>query len=159
MKAWRDAHPEYGPAYRKAHRAERLIYYKKYYKLNREKRIAFGKNSRKTHVEEIRQYHRTAAGRFLNLKRAAKQRGIAIHLTLEEYVQLVGGGICCYCGAPLPETGSGLDRKNSSGDYSAENCVPAGAACNSIRGEDLIAHDEMFEVIKFLRLLRRKNAA
>lgn len=95
---------------------------------------------------------------FNILRAKSAARGLPMDLSFDEYVALTSAD-CCYCHGPLPKSGYGLDRKNSSLGYSIENCVPCCKTCNRIRGEDDISYEEMFEVMKLLQRLRRKNAA
>jgi len=74
------------------------------------------------------------------LKRSAKKRGIAWDLSDDEALDLVAGD-CVYCGAgPRPYKHpyktvlrNGIDRKDPSKGYSAENCATACAPCNTAK--------------------------
>src|SRR5688572_11939135 len=68
--------------------------------------------------------------KLARLRAGAKQRNLAVQLTLAEYVELTEGGRCHYCDGPLPESGHGLDRKNTDLGYSRGNVVMACDACN-----------------------------
>ena len=109
--------------------------------------------------EIIRKNKRTLKARFTMLCRGARVRELPVNLNAETYAALVTGAVCHYCEGALPETGGGLDRKNSSLGYSTKNCVPCCRACNSIRGKDLISYSEMLVVAKVLRELRSKQCA
>jgi hypothetical protein len=85
---------------------------------------------------------RTLGVRFSFAKSSAKRRGIAFDLTRLEYEQLVQGGKCHYCNEPLPETGSGIDRKDSDGFYTFSNCVPCCFVCNTMKNA-FLSYDEM----------------
>lgn len=121
---------------------------KRYYEKNHEARRA-----------ALNAYGRTLRGRFVKMRSRARLRKIAMCMTFEEYCKIIESETCTYCGEKLPEVGHGLDRKNSTLGYSAENCVPSCARCNHVRGEDEISYEEMFEVVKLLKRLREKNAA
>lgn len=84
-------------------------------------------------------------------------------LDYEDYLHLcVAFPDCHYCGTFLNRgeyAGDGgtlamlLDRKDSNGHYSLDNCVPCCAACNTLKGEN-ITYDEMH----LLMALRRSYA-
>ena len=96
-------------------------------------------------------------GRFGTLLHSAHDRGIEVGINLAEYSKIVQAEACFYCKNELPKMGGGVDRKNSSGGYSVENCVPCCTNCNKIRGKDLISHSEMIEVANLLKRLRGKS--
>jgi hypothetical protein len=102
---------------------------------------------------------RKLAGRFNVIRKLSSLRGFELKINLKQYSKLVASGTCRYCGKPLPETGGGLDRKNSDLGYTIKNCVPCCTICNRMRGEDAISYEEMFEVVKLLKRLRRKKNA
>jgi hypothetical protein len=131
---------------------------------NRDKRNAYyashkqeAKDRRTANAEGVAAYKESVKGRFNTLKGGAKARHISMELTIEEYARLVKNGVCIYCGDPLSATGTGLDRKISSLGYSISNCVPCCGPCNWIRGDDIISHEEMFDVVKLLKKLRGIN--
>lgn len=78
--------------------------------------------------------------RYTKLKVTAKKRNIPVELTYEEYYELVKDWTCHYDRAPL--SGYGLDRKDSGGPYSFENCVPCCARCNYTKS-DKLSYEEM----------------
>jgi 5-methylcytosine-specific restriction endonuclease McrA len=134
--------------YSKEHNEELSEKGKKYYKDNRERvRALSQKNSR------------TPRGRFSHLRASARTRNIAVELSFEEFYSLIKDGVCTYCKETLSPSGGALDRKNSILGYSQENCVPCCKVCNRMRGKDDISYDEMFEVVKLLKRLRRKKNA
>ena len=75
------------------------------------------------------------AGRYRHLKHAAKRRGRDLNLTFEEHRSIIQDGEepCHYCGGPLDNAGSGLDRKNWDMDYSVESVVPCCGWCNTMK--------------------------
>lgn len=91
--------------------------------------------------------------KFARLRRAAKQRRLEVELTLAEYSGLLREGSCHYCGAQLPETGHGIDRKDSSVGYTLGNVVLACDACNRIKG-DIFTYDHMVKIGNLLRVWR-----
>lgn len=100
-------------------------------------------------------YNYSIKGRYREVKRAAKARGIDFDLTISEYTWLVAGNSCFYCQTTLPKSGSGLDRLDSDLGYNVENAVPCCTECNYIKGIALSAA-EMLEVAKLLKKLRKK---
>lgn len=100
--------------------------------------------------------NRSLNARFSRTAYAAKIRGISFTITLKQYTKLVIDAACTYCAGELPETGSGLDRKNSYRGYTVRNCVPCCRVCNLIRGKDNITFAEMLAVAKLLIDLRRR---
>lgn len=64
-----------------------------------------------------------------------------------------------YCGGPLEECGSGLDRKNNDEYYSIETCVPCCGRCNTTF-MDLYSYEEkmiLAEAIRRIELNRNKE--
>lgn len=85
---------------------------------------------------------------FKEYKHRAKTHGIGFSLTLDEFEVLIHSP-CAYGGhAPAPRNRSrygsyavsGIDRKDSGGPYSAENCVPCCTTCNI--GKNSLTVDE-----------------
>ena len=54
----------------------------------------------------------------------------SFNLSFEEYFDIVKLNSCHYCGTVLPNTGSGLDRKNGEPYYAFGNCVACCTECN-----------------------------
>jgi hypothetical protein len=103
-------------------------------------------------------FGQTLKGRFANLKKAAKSRGIPNSLTIAEYESLIFNKPCFYCDGQLPLYGYGVDRKNSAVGYEPSNIVPCCKRCNSILAE----HDktETFEhLAKMLAKIPRSARA
>jgi hypothetical protein len=63
-------------------------------------------------------------------------------LTREQYSALIAQP-CTYCGNPLNESGSGLDRLDDSAGYTLSNLVPACWPCNWLRHRGAFTYDEM----------------
>lgn len=105
---------------------------------------------------EVRSNVRPGA-RLARLRLAAKARGFEVSLTLRQYEDLIRVGECHYCGAALPSTGHGIDRKNSAAGYVPENIVLACDACNRIKG-DLFSYAQMTEIGNLLRAWRARGA-
>jgi 5-methylcytosine-specific restriction endonuclease McrA len=71
------------------------------------------------------------------LLNGARKRGVECTITEEEYEKLVESGKCFYCRRPLGSSGHRLDRKDSNGDYTVENCVPCCWTCNRAKGASI----------------------
>lgn len=84
--------------------------------------------------------------RYRELVRGANRRGHKVELTYEDYLTFTILN-CHYCNATLnwnPYTSTGragygrnlinIDRKNSFGDYTLDNCVPCCPNCNRRKG-------------------------
>lgn len=71
-----------------------------------------------------------ARNRYRTHLRNAKNRGLKNELTRERYTWLISRD-CIYCG--VKEAG-GVDRVDSSADYTVENSVPSCHHCNSVKG-------------------------
>lgn len=78
------------------------------------------------------------SGVYREYKRSAKRRGYGLGLTKEQFKNLVTSN-CFYCGSePRLRTAdrrqkiksNGIDRLDSSLDYSISNCVPCCTTCN-----------------------------
>lgn len=98
-------------------------------------------------------YQQRPNGKFAKLKCEAKSRGIQVHFGLKEYADKFYQKPCCYCGAASSPYGHGVDRKDSSGDYTLDNCTPCCGECNVIKN-DLITYEEMLAVAKLLKEMR-----
>jgi len=85
---------------------------------------------------------------YKGYKARAHHKGIAFSLTLEQFHEIILAD-CCYCGSPpavrdVKRYGSyavnGIDRKDSGGAYTLENCVPCCPKCNY--GKNVMNVDE-----------------
>jgi hypothetical protein len=93
----------------------------------------------------------------------AKKRGrdIPILLTKEQYLLLMAGAKCAYCGVLVNGVGgSSLDRKDPRGPYSVDNVVPCCGACNRTKmGLEQRYGDLAYEkMLAISALLREKTA-
>ena len=71
---------------------------------------------------------------FKIYQRVARKRGIRFDLTLEQFVALVVGRVCVYCGEGSDALG--LDRIDSRLPYTPENVVPACKLCNKFKSAE-----------------------
>ena len=79
-----------------------------------------------------RAWTRTPKARYDQLVWRAKYRRLEITLSMEQWLQIIAAP-CYYCGGSLPETGSGLDRIDSTLGYHAENVRPCCRTCNTAK--------------------------
>jgi hypothetical protein len=131
-KANREAVSERNIAYYKANKEAITEKKKARYLANREAAIeqgkAYYKANRETFLEKVKARYRTPKGKFTNIKKKAKQRGINFSLPFELYETQLWGKPCHYCGCEIEITG--LDRKDNSKGYSRDNVVPCCFNCN-----------------------------
>jgi 5-methylcytosine-specific restriction endonuclease McrA len=149
QKAWYEANREkvkaHEKAYREANREKISARKKAWYEANREKIKAHEKAYREANREKIKAYYeanrekvkaknkayrQTPRGRFFRYRSSAKRRGIEFLLTEEQVFELIKKP-CTYCGKPKS---SGIDRIDSNGVYTIENCVPCCWNCNTRKG-------------------------
>lgn len=76
--------------------------------------------------QDIDDAHRAKDPMHCRLKAGAKQRGLNVELTKEQHTELCARP-CAYCGRPRA---SGVDRIDSSGNYTPENSAPCCKTCN-----------------------------
>lgn len=80
---------------------------------------------------------RTTKGQFNELKRGAKRRNISVELCLDSFLTIRNNAVCNYCAGPLPETSSGLDRKDNAIGYTLTNVVPCCFSCNREKSDGI----------------------
>ena len=98
-----------------------------------------------------------AGARLARLKVAARERGLEVDISLDEYRVVIAAGRCHYCAGPLPASGHGLDRRSASLGYTRDNVVAACDACNRIKS-DVFTYDQMVEIGALLRSWRRQGS-
>ena len=100
---------------------------------------------------------------YNSLLKNAKYRGIPVILSFEEFRSIRSNEKCHYCkikliaGLKKSDVGysaSFLDRKNSLGPYSLENCVFCCPKCNYLKS-DIFEYDEFMIIGKTIALRRR----
>ena len=96
-------------------------------------------------------------GRFVQSRWKAQHLGRLWTLTWEEYSTLLEQP-CFYCGGALNDTGSGLDRKDPLGGYTAENVVPCCWVCNYVKA-NIFTTAEMIGVGAALARVREQRGA
>jgi hypothetical protein len=120
----------------------------------RERRRMWRKTSEKARATARRQI-RKPRQRFAIMRVGARQRGIPLTLTLVEYRTLIER-LCEYCGGPLPETGGGLDRVDTTEGYHNWNVVPCCAICNGVKHK-VFTYDEMKRLGVVIAEIRRER--
>ena len=98
----------------------------------------------------IRRWQRTPKGRFAHLKNRSKHDKIEATLTLAEYTEFISHP-CFYCGGPLADYGTGLDRINPKIGYVNGNVRPCCRRCNVAKND--MREEEFKELI--LRIYNR----
>lgn len=103
----------------------------------------------------IDSWGRSFSGRWSQLKRAARDKGLGFDISRNDYEKLLQD--CChYCNGPLNPTGHSLDRKDSSKGYLLDNVVTCCYDCNRIKS-CILTYDEMVYMMKCLEKFRRKG--
>lgn len=103
--------------------------------------------------EYAKEYSRSSAGRWVDLKRASRLNGGGFDITREQHEHLVTLP-CEYCGGPLNPTGHCLDRKDSSVGYLIDNVVPCCYPCNKIKN-NLLTYEEMKAAMAAVLAIRK----
>lgn len=117
-RKWRAANPDKVKAYYERGREGRLDRSRRWAITHRDQALA------RSHA-----HARTDQARYRALLKGAVKRGLEVSLTADEYYTLHSDP-CFYCGDSLPETGHGIDRKDSSVGYTRSNCRPCCTICN-----------------------------
>ena len=101
---------------------------------------------------------RTLKGRYTTSRHIAKRRNLEWSIDPEAYAILVNQP-CFYCGGPLNETGTGLDRIDNSLGYSPDNVLPCCRSCNRVKGDDFTFAEMQLlaEVIRHIKSSRLKK--
>lgn len=97
--------------------------------------------------------NRKPKSRFIHLIYRANKKEILFKLTYKQFLNYITKP-CKYCGDTLPETGSGLDRKDNDKGYIITNLVPCCDACNRIKNIYL-TYKEMLQIRPIL--IKAKN--
>ena len=74
-------------------------------------------------------WSRTLRGRYNRFRTNARCQGHELNLSFEEF-SAIAVLPCFYCGGPLPESGSGIDRIDSDYGYRIDNVRPCCRTCN-----------------------------
>ncbi len=105
--------------------------------------------------EYLKRYGRSDRGRYVALRRAARDKGLGFDVTAEQHEHLLRQP-CFYCQGALSPTGHSLDRVDNTRGYLMSNVVPCCGTCNRIKNAAL-THDEMAVVMNALLAYRKIN--
>lgn len=94
--------------------------------------------------------------RFTSLKHKAGRKGIELDISLYDYEVLLSSNSCHYCGGPLPKTGHGLDRVDSSKGYTKDNVVVCCYGCNTLK-MDRFSYLQFKILIDFVQKMEQNN--
>lgn len=100
---------------------------------------------------------RTANSRYSNLVSQAKRKGLGVSISTSDHAELISKP-CHYCSDPLPQTGSGLDRKDSALGYTVANVVPCCSDCNTTKN-NLYSYTEFVEIAQAIKTVKARRAA
>jgi|SRR5208282_2032454 len=75
------------------------------------------------------EHAKTTVRQYQLLKSKAKQRGLLVGISFDEF-KFLRSQNCYYCGGVLCETGHSLDRKDNSVGYISSNVAPCCGVCN-----------------------------
>lgn len=85
------------------------------------------------YAEKHKSYRETPKAILYTYSIAAKRKGIAFELTLEDVLILFWEKPCHYCGEPLRT--AGIDRIDNKLGYTIENTVPCCKVCNMMKNK------------------------
>ena len=145
LREWRKKNPEKDKAIQKRYRTSKKGkevkrkymkgYIKEYRLHHRDKINENNRNWRLRNSDKIKQNdrkrRRTPNGKFQKYKSSAKYRKIGFNLTFRQFMTFWQKP-CHYCGKQIDTIG--LDRINSSGEYSLNNVVSCCWECNKFKG-------------------------
>jgi len=95
---------------------------------------------------EIRAYYRLTGTRYKFLLYRARNAGLAVEFTEEQFAELVEDAGCYYCGGTLAQASFSLDRVDNSAGYTLENVVACCKACNM--DKRTMSQEDYFAVIR-----------
>ncbi len=98
---------------------------------------------------------RSLRARYGTARRSATRRGLPWSIDFDLYARLVMNP-CAYCGGPLPQVGSGLDRLDNSKGYEFGNVVTCCATCNTVRS-DIFRPDLMQVLGAVIKYARKRD--
>lgn len=113
------------------------------------------------------EFYKSLPGRYNCMRSTCRARGWEVHLSLAEYIAIVDGKGCTYCGMPLVGVegrgskgfGSGLDRIDSSLPYTASNVTPCCAQCNMAKAEFFTYEEMLTEIGPAIRRVKQRRMA
>jgi len=99
-----------------------------------------------------KKYMETIRYKWNQLRKVARNRGININISFEEY-ENIRKRKCYYCGGILPHFGGGLDRIDNKKGYEKNNILPCCTNCNLLK-RDLVSSNEMKQIVNLLKKVR-----
>lgn len=95
--------------------------------------------------------------RYKYLKLQAKQYGLEVSLTFDEYAELISKS-CFYCNDAMntPSFGRGLDRIDNNRGYSIDNVLPCCTTCNQTRSDKFTVEETQALIEAVLKLRQVK---
>lgn len=146
-KKWNESNKEYRHNYN-------VVYHQKHKdRLNAHHYQWYRENIDRERTKDA-EYRKTPERRFNASKQIAKRRGFIFTLSLYQYKSIISLP-CYYCNhklcAPI-ESGSGLDRLDSSRGYEPDNVVSCGKICNSIKMDYLTVEETKAAVEAILKV-------
>ena len=137
-------------------REDYLIRKKECPEIEKEKNRAYYQKNKASFLSRGKVYIRTHNVRFMRLGYNARDRGLSMTITLDQYKEIINKP-CHYCGMSLDGmSGGGLDRKKNYDGYTIENVVPCCKYCNKVKS-DVLTCEEMEVAMIAVRELRLKN--
>jgi hypothetical protein len=122
-----------------------------YYPTNKDKVKAQRKDYVQHNKEKVKELDykcsRTIKGKWNRFRAECKRDGHLISISYEDFCNFQNEK-CHYCGGDLPETGRGLDRKDSSLEYTLNNSISCCWLCNKTKS-DKLSYEEMLNLISF----------
>lgn len=118
--------------------------------------VEYHRNYQRKHKAILRERDKKPRYRYSHAKANAKYRKIVWNLDFETYANLISQS-CFYCGYPLQEFGTGLDRIDSNKEigYIASNVVPCCTQCNEMKNEFSLEEfkNKILQISKHLGLI------
>lgn len=102
-------------------------------------------------------YSKSSAARYSALKTQANKHKREVGINLEQHICLLKDNTCYYCHKPLQESGSGLDRIDSSKGYTINNVRPCCKICNSAKLE--MSEEEFYSHIEAIYKTAKNRGA
>ena len=125
MKKWREENKDYCKNYREKNK-----------EVIKEKRKNYYENNKEVIRESNKKYNRTLEGKYIQLKKSAKKRGLEVQISFEQYAEIIKESKCYYCDASIEDVaGSSLNRVDNTKGYLIANVRPCCYICNVIMSD------------------------
>jgi len=123
----------------------------KYYLEHKEKSL-----QKSSSIYHKNKYNWSLERKYTHMERSTAKRNLKCTITLDDYKNF--GTICHYCHKDFSKNiGHGLDRKDCSLGYIANNVVPCCGECNSIKGNKLTYEEAVYVISKLNNFRKRRN--